>query len=429
VYLNGVSASDSTSIANPTNGNITTLGAAIQGAGAIAFYNGVIAYPAFWNLALVQADVDYLYGRGFGADPRLVQPAGLISFLRLAQAVSPQPDDNNTEAWKIVGGFPTLEEDPFLLNPVAQRASYEIWRNPPEVVWDDTFLASPIAQGVWNLPAPQILSPSGIASVAAAGNPQLNFTIFPSGIATGAALGNPQLNFTIHPTGIATGVLVGNPQANFIIYPAGIVPSDAFGLAQLNQIIYASGIASGMAFGLPTIAIAGSPQTISPSGIASVASLGLPALLTGPKTVISASCSYADTSAALILCSSGDTLVIPAGNCVWSNTLVVPLPITIRGTGTNLKRAPGFLGPFFCATGWNVPVFTVSGINFSLDQVSQHDHIGRIHFGKRLGGPYIGDVPNVWPGPLYAIVLPDLAHSFPNAGPTSWIDPNQPEND
>jgi hypothetical protein len=413
-------------------------------------YSGSFAYPAIWNIALTDAEV---YALAQGADPRTIERPNLISFLRFGNATVNQPDEVLASTWTQTGALGFVP-DPFSLDPLGVLT--DSWDDGNTVVYNNspdewqTWTANR-GSGTWFIPAPvaQTISPTGIASGAAAGNPQLNltvyptgiasgaalglpqlnFTIHPSGIASGAALGNPQLNFTIHPTGIASGAALGNPQLNLIIHPSGIVPSDAFGLAQLNQLIHGIGIASGMAFGLPTIAIAGSPQTITAFGIASLAALGLPALLTGPKTVVSASCSYTDVSAAVALASVGDTVVIPSGNCVWSNTLVVSQPIAIVGSGTKLARATGFIGPFFCGTGWNVPVFTVSGINFSLEQVAQHDHVGRIHAGKHLGGPYIGDVPNVWPGPLYAIVLPDLAHTWPNAGPTSWIDPNQPEND
>jgi hypothetical protein len=456
IYLNGVGPVNNATSEATTGLTDTLIGAFFNASGVGAgFANGVIAYPIIWNTALSATDALYL--SQIGNDPRFTAPGHIISFPRLSDALflGRYPDDYGG-SWAIVGNTPpVLDDDPFPLGAgsLRERASYELWRNPPDVVWDDTFLDNAIGQGVWVTPtvpaSAQTISPTGIASGAAAGNPQLNFTIFPtgiasgaalglpqlnftihpSGIASGAALGNPQLNLTIHPSGIASGAALGNPQLNLIIYPSGIVPSDAFGLAQLNQIVHLSGIAPGDAFGLAVISIAGAPQTITAFGIASLQALGLPALLTGPKTVVAASCSYTDVSVAVALCSAGDTVVIPAGNCVWSNTLVVGSPITIQGTGTNLARAPGFIMPFFCGTGWNVPAFTVTGIRFSLEQVAPRDHIGRIHAGKHLGGPYVGDVPNVWPGPLYAIVLPDLAHTWPNDGPTQWIDVNQPEND
>jgi hypothetical protein len=279
----------------------------------------------------------------------------------------------------------------------------------------------------------QTVSPGGIASGAAFGLSVIQLSISPSGIASGAALGLPTFTpgpVTISPVGIAVSAALGLPTIQRTLGTVGIPASAALGLPSVKNLntISPPGITTGAAVGLPTFSLAAA--IVSPSGIAAPTLFGLPSISqTGPQTWQAASCSYADVAAAAALAQAGDTVVIPFGNCVWNATLIITKAITIQGSGTNLKRAPGFIIPFFAATDWNRPLYTVTGINFWLTTVAMSDHIGRIHFGKHLGGPYYGDVPNVWQGPLWTLVYPDAAHTFPNAGPTEWIDISTPEND
>lgn len=119
VYLNGVSASNATAIGTPTSLNITSLAAAFQGAGAINAFHGAIAFPATWSVALSASDVAALYNSGAGSDPRNTQTISLISFLELAAAVTPQPDDVTT-SWTVTGA-PTFLTDPFPLVPVVTQ--------------------------------------------------------------------------------------------------------------------------------------------------------------------------------------------------------------------------------------------------------------------------------------------------------------------
>ena len=83
-----------------------------------------------------------------------------------------------------------------------------------------------------------------------------------------------------------------------------------------------------------------------------------------------------------------------------------------------------FLQPFFCSSGYNVPSFTVTGITFGLTSIAWSEHLGRIFAGRRLGGPLVGDIVPIYHGPPWTVLLPDPAHTFPNPGPTDWIDPN-----
>ena len=118
-------------------------------------------------------------------------------------------------------------------------------------------------------------------------------------------------------------------------------------------------------------------------------------------------------------------MFVPAGICFWSNTVIVPIPLTIVGAGTVLKRNPGFLGPFFAGIDWNVPSYTVTGILFDYIEVGS-DRIARIYPGKDFGQPFCGQIPDVWHGPLYKIMLPDPAHTLPGPAPTIYPSPDPP---
>lgn len=50
-------------------------------------------------------------------------------------------------------------------------------------------------------------------------------------------------------------------------------------------------------------------------------------------TNTAASCAYSDVTNALALCSNGDTLAIPSGDCVWTNSLSTTKAISIMGAG------------------------------------------------------------------------------------------------
>ncbi|MGZ3775861.1 MAG: hypothetical protein ACXVCY_18855, partial [Pseudobdellovibrionaceae bacterium] len=47
-----------------------------------------------------------------------------------------------------------------------------------------------------------------------------------------------------------------------------------------------------------------------------------------------ASCSFSDVSSAYSAASDGDTVLVPSGNCTWSNTLSITKAITLQGAGS-----------------------------------------------------------------------------------------------
>lgn len=56
-------------------------------------------------------------------------------------------------------------------------------------------------------------------------------------------------------------------------------------------------------------------------------------LLSYSATYTAASCDYSDVYNALALCSNGDTVVIPTGDCIWTNGLSITKGITLIGAG------------------------------------------------------------------------------------------------
>ncbi len=61
-------------------------------------------------------------------------------------------------------------------------------------------------------------------------------------------------------------------------------------------------------------------------------------------TINTASCSYADVSAAITAASSGDTVTVPAGTCTWSTTVSITKPITLQGAGASSTVITGAVG-------------------------------------------------------------------------------------
>jgi hypothetical protein len=155
--------------------------------------------------------------------------------------------------------------------------------------------------------------------------------------------------------------------------------------------------------------------------VVSISSCAVRVRITG--SVFPASCSWTDVQAAVNSSVAGSTVFVPAGISFWSNTVIVPVPLTIIGAGTVLKRNPGFLLPFFSGTDWNVPSYTVTGILFDYIEVGS-DRIGLIYPGKDFGQPFRGRLIDVWHGPLFEIMLPDSAHTWPGPAPTSYPSPD-----
>jgi hypothetical protein len=66
-------------------------------------------------------------------------------------------------------------------------------------------------------------------------------------------------------------------------------------------------------------------------------------LITGQSfaaTIYAASCSYTDVKTAVDSANSGDTVIVPAGSCIWNIPLVVTKGVILQGAGigvTNIK--------------------------------------------------------------------------------------------
>jgi hypothetical protein len=99
-------------------------------------------------------------------------------------------------------------------------------------------------------------------------------------------------------------------------------------------------------------------------------------------THTAASTTYAAVSAALALCSDGDTLEIPAGNSTWSSTLTVTNGITISGAGTNSTTITAGTTRILTITAAGKS-YKLSGIRFNLG--AQENFFGVIALNSGYG--------------------------------------------
>jgi hypothetical protein len=115
IYLNGVATSDLVStISFPIGQNNICIGADFNATTTAAnFFNGSIAFPAIWNTALSQSDINTLYNSGSGNDPRIVEPDNLLTLMLFAPTNTYQ-DNINLNIWTPQGG-PTQVADPFVV--------------------------------------------------------------------------------------------------------------------------------------------------------------------------------------------------------------------------------------------------------------------------------------------------------------------------
>ena len=86
-----------------------------------------------------------------------------------------------------------------------------------------------------------------------------------------------------------------------------------------------------------------------------------------------ASCSYADVSAKVSAAISGDTIIVPTGNCTWSSSLTITKGINLIGAGTGQTTINGSNrgdGNFLIAYNPAVDnqVFRVSGFTFNITE-------------------------------------------------------------
>jgi hypothetical protein len=78
--------------------------------------------------------------------------------------------------------------------------------------------------------------------------------------------------------------------------------------------------------------------------------------LSGGATINAASCSLADVRASIDSAQEGDTVLIPAGTCLWTSTLNVNKPLTLMGAGV---KADGLEPDAIAALEGGTPTETV----------------------------------------------------------------------
>lgn len=81
-------------------------------------------------------------------------------------------------------------------------------------------------------------------------------------------------------------------------------------------------------------------------------------------TINAADCSRGSVQTAIVAASSGDTVAIPGGNCVWTEGITLAKSVTIQGAGaeSTLISYPG--GTVFLIVGEGANNFRVTGIGF-----------------------------------------------------------------
>ena len=104
-------------------------------------------------------------------------------------------------------------------------------------------------------------------------------------------------------------------------------------------------------------------------------------------TIHAASCSYADVGAAVSAASNGDTVMVPAGQATWDNTLTITRGITLQGAGigqTTITRQGKIISiaPDSTAEA-NSEKFYISGFTFDTNNASdvQMGYTGAINVG------------------------------------------------
>ncbi len=163
-------------------------------------------------------------------------------------------------------------------------------------------------------------------------------------------------------------------------------------------------------------------------------------------TINAPSCSYSDVSAAVNIANYGDTILVPAGTCVWDKILTITKGITLQGAGidkTIIKSdGPSGTGVYTIefnadqTTATNDYPFHLSGFTFqqisslygSLELTNQDITKALtkvvIHDNKFIGrtGSGIGIVHNhgVF-GVIYNNTIQDVSHAWRFlGGPTGW---------
>lgn len=99
-YLNGAGATTSAVSVTPGTCDSSYVGDIKFNATVAAGLIGLVAFPAFWNVALSATDIASLAN---GESPLHYHPSGLVSYARLTGGNSPEPDIISG-SWTLVSG-------------------------------------------------------------------------------------------------------------------------------------------------------------------------------------------------------------------------------------------------------------------------------------------------------------------------------------
>lgn len=118
-YRDGVAGTASTPSVNPSSLGFTSIGC--SGSGSSNFYNGIVAFPAIWNVALTAGEIRQL---AQGADPRTIRPQNLAAFWPLNTPGATVEYDQNPFAPRrhdltVTGATPAI--DPPIWTPKRKR--------------------------------------------------------------------------------------------------------------------------------------------------------------------------------------------------------------------------------------------------------------------------------------------------------------------
>lgn len=125
----------------------------------------------------------------------------------------------------------------------------------------------------------QDITPTGITSAQAFGNPQIGIEQYPApnSIPSGEAFGSPILSMQIRPSSISSLESFGSPALSMAISPSSIASSESFGSPAIGMSLTVLGISSGEAFGEPTI-VPGNVD-VAPESILSTETFGEPNII------------------------------------------------------------------------------------------------------------------------------------------------------
>lgn len=104
----------------PSGMNRTSLGRSAESAG-VSYFDGLIAYPTFWNTAISDANLDSLAGM---SAPSTIDSANQISRWLLSGS-SPEPDSVGSNSWTVTGAAYSTDE-PFAIGALSSNQNFTL---------------------------------------------------------------------------------------------------------------------------------------------------------------------------------------------------------------------------------------------------------------------------------------------------------------